>query len=397
MHKLTSLSLCDNAWLVFIYFRDNLCGEFQGCCRRENIIQQSGTKPQSTPFYTSTESSESTSDVLSSLQDFFENAVEEVDSYNYPQGTNNKSSEDYQIKFCGVRNIKIGNRIKFIDEHEDSDNRISEFAEFPWTLALYERSYNGDFSYKCGAVLVSETIVLTAAHCTTNFKNNPENYLIRAGDWNREKTIEKVGHQERIASKIIRHPDYYSGSLFNDIAVIEVDRPFDETYENVQRICVDENAKFNERDCIISGWGGSASNNVDQAVQGYLKMPLIERHTCETELQRSRLGKRFKLHENFLCAGGEYGRDFCKGSGGKNNKIKKKKIFRYLFYYFTGSPLVCQKPDGTYNLVGISSWSIGCGEGMPNVFVNVLNMANWIRKTMIQIRSGDNEERHFFV
>jgi hypothetical protein len=240
------------------------------------------------------------------------NAVEEVEPYNYPQS--NTSTDDYRVHSCGFRNIKIKNRVKFIDEQEDSDNKVSEFAEFPWTLAVYEQTSYGQFEYKCGAVLVSDTIVLTAAHCTTNFKNNPEKYLIRAGDWNKDKTNERLGHQDRRALKIVRHPNFYSGSLFNNIAVILVDRPFDESFENVQRICIDDDADYSH--CLISGWGGSPAKNVVPAIQNYLSVSLMDSRICEASLQQSRLGKRFRLHENFLCARGDYSREMCKGVGG---------------------------------------------------------------------------------
>ena len=33
-------------------------------------------------------------------------------------------------------------------------------------------------------------------------------------------------------------------------------------------------------------------------------------------LKGTRLGPSFKLHEGFICAGGEEGKDACKGDGG---------------------------------------------------------------------------------
>lgn len=77
-----------------------------------------------------------------------------------------------------------------------------------------------------------------------------------------------------------------------------------------------------------------------------LELPIVKRDTCEYALKRTRLGRYFRLHDSFVCAGGEKA-DTCKGDG--------------------GSPLVCNVP-GTQSYVqyGIVAWGIGCGEeGLP--------------------------------
>lgn len=50
----------------------------------------------------------------------------------------------------------------------------------------------------------------------------------------------------------------------------------------------------------------------------------MPRDTCENALRTTRLGHQFQLHSSFVCAGGEAGKDTCKGDG--------------------GSPLVCSIP-----------------------------------------------------
>ncbi|KAG6465667.1 hypothetical protein O3G_MSEX015303 [Manduca sexta] len=62
-----------------------------------------------------------------------------------------------------------------------------------------------------------------------------------------------------------------------------------------------------------------------------------------------------------MCAGGEPGRDTCKGDG--------------------GSPLVCpsEYEKDRYVQNGIVAWGIGCGEdGTPGVYVDVANLREWI-------------------
>ena len=42
----------------------------------------------------------------------------------------------------------------------------------------------------------------------------------------------------------------------------------------------------------------------------------MDQLSCQNELQKNRLGSRFRLHESFLCAGGVNGEDACTGDGG---------------------------------------------------------------------------------
>jgi len=84
----------------------------------------------------------------------------------------------------------------------------------------------------------------------------------------------------------------------------------------------------------------------------------------------------FKLHESFICAGGEAGKDTCKGDG--------------------GSPLVCPIPGhpGRYFQAGIVAWGIGCGENqIPGVYANIAQFANWIAEQL----AAHNLEKSYYT
>ena len=45
-------------------------------------------------------------------------------------------------------------------------------------------------------------------------------------------------------------------------------------------------------------------------------MDVVRHDQCEDKFQESRLGRNFKLDDSFICAGGQPGKDTCKGDGG---------------------------------------------------------------------------------
>ncbi|RZC37156.1 anionic trypsin-2-like, partial [Asbolus verrucosus] len=235
----------------------------------------------------------------------------------------------------------------------------ANFAEFPWMLAVLY----GD-SYRCGASLIHPKVALTAAHCV----QASGIYKIRAGEWDWDSTREPLQHQDRFARKIILHPRYDSKSLINDIALVIVERAF-RLLDHVGIVCLphQETVLSGTSDCIATGWGKTSySSNKDyEAVLKEATMPIVENHECVQSLQRAQFGPTFRLHESFLCAGGD-NKDTCKGDG--------------------GSPLVCQidgKAD-KYQQVGIVSWGLVCGRtNCPGVYVNVALFTQWIDNQMM--------------
>lgn len=114
--------------------------------------------------------------------------------------------------------------------------------------------------------------------------------------------------------------------------------------------------------CWTTGWGKDAFGDFGK-YQNILKevdVPIINQQQCQQQLQNTRLGFDFKLHPGFICAGGEEGKDACKGDG--------------------GGPMVCER-NGLFQVVGIVSWGIGCGQhGVPGVYVRVAHYLNWIKE-----------------
>lgn len=42
-----------------------------------------------------------------------------------------------------------------------------------------------------------------------------------------------------------------------------------------------------------------------------VELSLVPNDVCQQKLRKTRLGEHFRLHDSFVCAGGEKGRDVC--------------------------------------------------------------------------------------
>ena len=49
-----------------------------------------------------------------------------------------------------------------------------------------------------------------------------------------------------------------------------------------------------------------------QHIMKKIDLSVVPRFACQGSLRTTRLGSRFLLHDSFICAGGEQGKDTCK-------------------------------------------------------------------------------------
>lgn len=184
------------------------------------------------------------------------------------------------------------------------------------------------------------------------------------------------GKTFRTVAEIVTHPRFNPGNLQNDIVLLFLTNPFI-LDRNIGVVCIPPPSTLLDHiRCLTT------SNSYDPTVPDYLPepesviLPIIPRESCVNSLRRTRLGVYFQLHKSFLCAGGEEGYDACGGDG--------------------GSPLLCPIPGqmGRFQQVGMISWGIGCGEGTPDVFVNVGIFREWIDGEMLKRKFDITSYRH---
>jgi secreted trypsin-like serine protease len=277
---------------------------------------------------------------------------------------------------CGRHNSGgIGVRIQNLDKFSGS----TQFGEWPHMCAILKKSQVGGREvnlYVGGASLIAPGILLTAAHVVEDIVDF-SNVKVRCGEWDTQQQIEPQKHVDKFARHISIHPAFNKKNLQNDFALIHLQEEFPLT-EHINTMCLpdpfysedfdsDYETSYDDSDCFATGWGKDkfGSEGEYQVILKQVQMDLVDHDDCEDSFQKTRLGRNFDLDDSFLCAGGQPGKDTCKGDG--------------------GGPLVCPSKSnpGQYEQAGIVAWGLGCGSETPGVYADVtlaLRFIDWATK-----------------
>jgi len=225
-------------------------------------------------------------------------------------------------------------------------------GEFPWQVSLRSIGAIGSTHF-CGGSVLSENWIVTAAHCCAG--QGPLSMHVVAGGI---KLNNNEGEEERRdIDKIIGHPDYSSRDLTNDICLLKLKEPLEET-QWVKPIPLAREESAAGADMIVTGWGtlnegGFSLPNVLHKVT----VPVVSDEDCNEDYASS----GYAITDSMICAGlPEGGKDSCQGD--------------------SGGPFI---DAATKELVGIVSWGIGCARaGYPGVYTQVSYFVDWIEETM---------------
>ncbi|KAM6220907.1 transmembrane protease serine 11B-like protein [Rhynchocyon petersi] len=217
-------------------------------------------------------------------------------------------------------------------------------GEWPWQASL---KMNG--RHYCGASLISDRYLVTAAHC---FKKtlNPVNYTVSFG------TKVNPPYMQHYVQKIIIHEDYVPNEHHDDVALIQLTGKvlFN---NNVHRVCLPEATQIFPpgEGVVVTGWGALFYNGEYPVLLQKAPVKIIDTNICNSKIAYNGL-----VQDTMICAGYMSGYiDACQGD--------------------SGGPLVHPNSRNIWYLVGIVSWGTECGKvNKPGVYMRVTSYRNWI-------------------
>ena len=184
-----------------------------------------------------------------------------------------------------------------------------------------------------------------------------ETFFSRLGAHHKE-TKEDTTLEFNVA-QIVRHPQYNSDNMQNDMALIKLDREA-VLGRGVGLVCLGDDSNHLplgdlNNQCLISGWGTLESGGQQPDTLQEVLVPLVSPSVCGTVYPN--------MHDSMLCAGfKEGGKDSCQGD--------------------SGGPLVCQYNNKWY-VEGATSFGNGCAAADAyGVYAKVRHLRSFIDSTI---------------
>ncbi|CAL4064164.1 unnamed protein product [Meganyctiphanes norvegica] len=266
------------------------------------------------------------------------------------------------------------NAVKNISFQFQVDDRILDngnpLKDNGGVAALHNSATNLDRdTQKCGATLISDRFLLTAAHCLTGTER-----LIGISLGRKDLSVDpKPGPNTYQIEKSFIHPLYEPGigsSSYNDIAILQTDRKVTFS-QNIWPFCLpEENQSFDDYDTVaISGYGLIDTANKSPTIKtAYVK--LVKNTRCTALWRRDQAGADYYdtvlrhsypngLTSQVLCAGRD-GVDSCNGD--------------------SGGPMSNQNTAGENIVIGLIAKGPRCVEypRYPAFYTNVAYYIGWI-------------------
>ncbi|XP_009473122.1 PREDICTED: transmembrane protease serine 11E-like [Nipponia nippon] len=260
-------------------------------------------------------------------------------------GMETKRAEALFNDICGLRqNKSVKSMAKSSSLRIVGGLSSAETGDWPWQASL---QYNN--IHRCGATLISNTWLVSAAHCFRDM-SHPQKWTATFG------ALLKPPSLKRSVKTIIIHEKYRYPEHDYDIALVQLSKQVEFT-SSIHRVCLPEPSQTFPYNiyAVITGWGALTNDGPTPNALQEATVKLIDSNTCNRkEVYDGDITPRM------LCAGYlEGGVDACQGD--------------------SGGPLVTPDSRLMWYLVGIVSWGDECAKpNKPGVYTRVTYFRDWI-------------------
>lgn len=215
----------------------------------------------------------------------------------------------------------------------------------------------------CGASLIANQWILSAAHCLVNSQGQryPTDVIkaIVGGASPKSASISSGVN----VSALYLHPDYSKQTKNNDIALLKLEKPirFDTPLPHYfSRVSAENtiNALNTGRQVTVLGWGSTvAYSPAEDVIAKYPRVLQEVQLSLKTEADFPDLKYAKQCSENTLICAFTQGKDACQGD--------------------SGGPLLLQV-NNTWKQIGIVSRGRGCASSYPGIYTRVATYKKWI-------------------
>jgi secreted trypsin-like serine protease len=227
-------------------------------------------------------------------------------------------------------------------------------------------------SANCGASLIGDRWVMTAAHCVDGA--NIALLKVNVGEFD----LSNGAQNSKEIKNIYMHPEYNEGSSFNnDIALIELVETVESSPITLLDYDTSRELAFDNSAVIVIGWGNVnaygpndvSPPNSQPDILRQVELSLLSNEQCKIRLAQAYtdleginyLPNQVGITDSMICA--NYTGDIAKGSCQGDS----------------GGPLIVNTNQG-WQQIGIVSYGVGCAdEAFPDVYARVGKFTSWIR------------------
>ncbi|XP_045451471.1 collagenase-like [Melitaea cinxia] len=218
--------------------------------------------------------------------------------------------------------------------------QVSALGANPHLAGLQIELFNGQRSV-CGASLISNTRLVTAAHCWSSPTTTARTFVVILGSVNYNSGGVRIR-----TSNVVMHPRYMNFEALNDVAVIRISHV--NFNNNIRPVALATGSnQYVGVTAVAAGFGRTSDTGSVSSVARHVSLQVIDNETCARTFRDAR-------DPSILCTSNSGGRSPCGGD--------------------SGGPLAVGN-----TLIGIANFvsARGCAAG-PAAFARVTYFASWL-------------------